>query len=357
MNWKNKLTELLHIDYPIVQAPMLGVSTPEMAAQISNAGGLGSLAVGGLAPQKTAELIRHTQTLTDRPFAVNLFAHEIPEINLRQVAAMKSFLLQLCAKYELPFEEKDFAPLEFHSYKEQIAILIEEKILVVSFTFGIPDDTYLQQMKANDIKLIGTATSVAEAVLLGEKGIDAITAQGIEAGGHRGSFLDKERLPQVGLFTLLTGIRERSDTPVLAAGGICDARSIAATLMLGAKGVQIGTAFIASDESTAIPSYKARLRHAADTDSVLTRTFSGRWARGLYNDFMKELEQSGLNIPDYPIQNSLTAKLRSLAQQHDNSDLTNLWAGQAAYKAEAKPVATIFKELVKQTEELAYSRT
>lgn len=356
MNWKNKITELLHIDYPIVQAPMLGVSTPEMAAQISNAGGLGSLAVGGLSPQKTTELIRHTQKLTDKPFAVNLFAHNIPEVNGQQVIDMKTFLLQLCAKYELPFEEKDFAPFEFHSYEEQLSILIEERVPIVSFTFGIPDDAYLKQLRDKDIRLIGTATSVAEAVLLDEKGIDIITAQGIEAGGHRGSFLDKDRLPQVGLFTLLTGIRERSNTPVLAAGGICDARSIAAALMLGAKGVQLGTAFIASDESAAIPSYKARLRQAADTDSMLTRTFSGRWARGLSNDFMQEVEQSGLEIPAYPIQNSLTAKLRALAQQRDNSALTNLWAGQAANKAEPKPAATIFKDLIKQTEELAYSR-
>lgn len=350
MNWKNRLTELLHIDYPIVQAPMLGVSTPEMAAAIANAGGLGSLPVGGLAPDKTAELIRRTKALTGKPFAVNLFTYPIPQPVPEQVTAMKAFLLQLCARHGLPFEEQDFGAFHFHSYKEQIEVLVQEKVSIVSFTFGIPDDEDLQRMRSNGMVLIGTATCVREAVLLEEKRVDAISAQGIEAGGHRGSFLEEEPLPHVGLLPLLTGIIEKVKVPVIAAGGICDGKSIAAALALGAAGVQPGTAFIAADESSAIPAYKERLRTAIDTESSLTRAFSGRWARGLRNSFMDAVEAAGITIPAYPIQNILTTNIRQLAQRLNNSELTNLWAGQCAYKAEAKPAATIFRELVLQAE-------
>ncbi len=352
MNWKNELTDLLHINYPIVQAPMLGVSTPEMAAAISNAGGLGSLAVGGLSPQKTEELIHRTKELTTRPFAVNLFAHDIPAYDLQHVSDMKEILVQLCAKYDIPFSEQDFEPFHFHTYKEQIAILVREKIPVVSFTFGIPDDESMEAIRSAGSILAGTATCVKEALLLGEKGADIITVQGIEAGGHRGTFIEDEPLPQVGLIALLTSIRDHTQTPLIAAGGICDGPSVRAAMTMGAKGVQPGTLFIASDESIAIPAYKAALRHAKDTDSVLTRTFSGRWARGLRNAFIDELSSAGSPILPYPIQNSLTGKIRALAQQLNKKDMTNLWAGQCAYKAKAAPTEEILRALINETEDI-----
>lgn len=351
MNWENEVTNALHINYGIVQAPMLGVTTPEMVAEISNAGGLGSLPVGGLSPQKTIALIHATKALTMRPFAVNFFAHHIPVPDAVQVKEMKAFLLELCIRYQLPFKKEDFEPFRFYTYKEQIDIIIQEQIPVASFTFGIPDEESIREMKNKGIVLIGTATCVKEAILLDQKGVDIIAAQGIEAGGHRGSFLDEGAIPEVALMPLLNGIIEKTQKPVLAAGAICDGRTIKAAYTLGAKGVQIGTAFIAGNESAAIPSYKGALQQSTDTDSVLTRAFSGRWARGLRNEFMNEIEQSGLVIPDYPVQNSLTARIRSLAQQLDRKALTNLWAGQSAAQAEAKPVAVIFKEMIRQAEE------
>ncbi|MEI6947277.1 nitronate monooxygenase [Paraflavisolibacter sp. H34] len=352
MNWKNEITEALRIDYPIVQAPMLGVTTPAMVAQIANAGGLGSLPVGGLSPDKTLELIRRTRERTDRPFAVNLFAHGIPEPRQGEVQEMKSFLVRLCAQYGLPFAEKDFEPFRFYSYREQIGILLQEQVPIVSFTFGNLDEESIQALKAKGTVLIGTATSTQEALLLEEKGIDIITAQGIEAGGHRGTFLDEGPLPQVGLVSLLTGITSRTRKPVLAAGGICDGPTAKAAFIMGAKGLQIGTAFIASDESAAIPAYKEALAHAADTDTALTRAFSGRWARGLRNRFMDEVERSGLAIPAYPVQNSLVAKIRLLSQAQNNKELTTLWAGQSAARAKALPAAMIFRDLIKEVEEL-----
>ncbi|GAA4466761.1 nitronate monooxygenase family protein [Nemorincola caseinilytica] len=356
MQWKNEITKLLGVTYPIVQAPMLGVSTPQMAAAISNAGGLGSLAVGGLSPQRTTDLIRATRALTDKPFAVNFFAHDIPVPDKEQVAPMKMLLLGLCSKYGLPFEEGDFEPFHFSSYKEQVEILVKEGVQAVSFTFGIPDDDSIGIMKRAGISLTGTATSCAEAMALEEKGVDIITAQGIEAGGHRGSFIEGA-LPQVGLMSLLTTIRAHTRTPVLATGGICDGRSVHGAMAMGAAGVQIGTLFIASTESAAIPSYKAAVCRASDTDSKLTRAFSGRWARGLRNAFMEEVEAANIPIPPYPIQNSLTGKIRTIAQQLDNKEMTNLWTGQCTAKVTERPSAVIFKDLVREIEELKKENT
>jgi nitronate monooxygenase len=177
-----------------------------------------------------------------------------------------------------------------------------------------------------------------------------ICAQGIEAGGHRGTFITDEPLPQVGLISLLSQIRDKIDKPVIAAGGIADGKAINAMLALGAAAVQIGTAFIASPESKAIEGYKEQLLTSTDTSSELTRTFSGRWARGIRNEFMKAVDISGLTIPTYPIQNSLTTKLRAAAQKLNNKDFTNLWAGQSSYKAEAKSTREIFLRLVREME-------
>jgi len=350
MNWKNELTELLQIKYPIVQAPMLGVSTPEMAAAISNAGGLGSVAVGGLSPQKTRELIQRTKELTSKPFAVNLFAHSVPAYDEQQVHDMKHLLVQLCARHDIPFEEKSFEPFHFYSYKDQVAILLQERISVISFTFGIPDDESMTAMKAAGSILTGTATCVKEALMLEARGADVITVQGIEAGGHRGTFIDDEPLPQVGLIALLTAIKDKTGKPLIAAGGICDGPSARAAMVVGAHAIQPGTLFIASEESAAIPAYKAAVQSAKDTDSTLTRAFSGRWARGLRNAFMSELDGMGLPIPPYPVQNSLTGKIRALAQQSNNKEMTNLWAGQCAYKARQGSARDIFNELVQAIE-------
>lgn len=352
MNWKNHLTTLLQIDYPIIQAPMLGVTSPEMAAAISNAGGLGSLPVGGLSPKKTHELIQKTKTLTNKPFAVNLFVHTIQQIDVPQAEKMIAFLDNIAADYNLDFEKPHIENLQFYSYKDQIDILINENIPIVSFTFGIPDDNSIKLLKEKNIVLIGTATSVEEAKLLEQKGVDAITVQGIEAGGHRGSFIKNEPLPQVGLMALLPQIADTVNLPLLASGAINDGRTIKAAFALGAAAVQIGTAFIASHESSAIPSYKTALAAAADTDTTLTKIYSGRWARGIKNEFIKLIRNSGISIPDYPIQNSLTTSFRAKAQQQDNNQFTNMWAGQSAFGAQQKPAADIFWEMVKSTEKL-----
>jgi nitronate monooxygenase len=352
MEWKNEMATLLKITYPVIQAPMLGVTTPEMVAAVAERGGLGSLPVGGLSPDRTRELIRKTKSLTEKPFAVNLFTNDVPEYSREDAEAMQDFLAKFCEENQLVFERQSLDALRFYSYREQVEILTEENIPVISFTFGIPDDDSIGVFKQHGITLIGTATSVREAVLLEKAGVNAIVAQGIEAGGHRGSFLDDEPLPQVGTFVLVPEMISRISKPVIAAGGIKNGTTIKAAFQLGAQAVQIGTAFITSDESLAMPSFKTALQRAQVTDSAVTRAFSGRWARGLRNQFMDAIEESGLNIPPYPIQNVLTTGLRSKAQQADRKEFTNLWAGQASAGAEIRSSADIFARLIAETEAL-----
>jgi nitronate monooxygenase len=346
------LTDLLQVNYPIIQAPMLGVSTPEMAAAVSNEGGIGSLAVGGLSPETTKQLIHKTKSLTEKPFAVNLFAHEIPAYSEVDLEPMQNLLLQLADKRGYDLGAADLTNFRHYNHLDLIEILIEEKISLVSFTFGCLDPESIRALKQNACTLIGTATCVAEALFLQQQGIDMIVVQGLEAGGHRGTFLEDIPLPQVGLFSLLPQVRSKVRLPCIAAGGINSAQAIKAAFALGADGVQIGTAFIGTKESEAITSYKKRLEEAKDTDTKLTRSFSGRWARGIENEMMLEIEQAGIAIPPYPLQNSLTAKLRKLAQQNNDSQYTTLWAGQSPGGNRSLQSKEVFRNLVEQYEAL-----
>jgi nitronate monooxygenase len=346
MQKSSTLSKLLNIKYPVVQGAMLGVSTPAMAAAVSNSGGLGSLAVGGLSPEKTAELIRETKQLTNRPFAVNLFANPIPEnIDAARFNQMQNFLKDLLEKNNIPFERKEAISLRPNSYIDQIDVLIREKVNIVSFTFGLLNEESISKLKHAGILLIGTATCVQEAVLLYKNGIDIITAQGIEAGGHRGSFLDQD-VPQIGSMSLIPLIADAVDIPILAAGGIADGRAFRAAMALGASGVQIGSIFIPSTESIASNVYKQAVMQAADVDTTLTKAFTGRWARGIKNKFMAEFEKSGLETPDYTAQVSLTGSMRSYATQHDQKDFISMWAGQSSSKAVRGTTTEIFMKLV-----------
>lgn len=348
MRFPNNISSILSIDYPIIQAPMLGVSTPEMAAAASNEGALGSLAVGGLSPEATRQLIRRTKSLTSKPFAVNLFVHSIPAWNENDIKPMQDFLLQLATEKGYLLTPEDVSDFHFHTYHEQLDILLQEGIRFVSFTFGCLDPASISLLKKNGCLLIGTATCVEEALLLQQQRIDMISIQGFEAGGHRGTFLDNIPLPQIGLFSLLPQIKQAINIPCIAAGGINSAHTMQAAFDLGADAVQIGTAFISTQESVAIDAYKERLPYSTGNDAAITRAFSGRWARGLRNEMMQRIEASGIPVPPYPVQNSLTAKFRKLAQQANDSDYTNLWAGQSASMTNWKTTKEVINDLVRQ---------
>ena len=351
MQWKNAVTDVFGIEYPIVQAPMLGVTTPEMVAAISNGGALGSLPVGGLPPDKTGELIRKTRTLTGKPFAVNLFTYEYHEATTAGIDEMQAFLRSFCQDKNIPYNIKENYSFPSYSYKDQVKVLLEENVSIVSFTFGIPDDESLHLMKSKGVILVGTATSGEEAKVLESKGIDVVVAQGIEAGGHRGSFLAGEVLPMVGTMALVPQIAKIVNLPVLAAGGITSGNTIKGAFSLRASGVQVGTAFIPSVESATSAFHKQRTLDARETDTVLTRALSGRWARGFSTLLIRTIENSGLEIPGYPVQLDLAAQIRAYGQQQHNVDLVPLWAGQGGAAAkEILSAAAILDLLIQQTE-------
>jgi nitronate monooxygenase len=217
---------------------------------------------------------------------------------------------------------------------------------IISFTFGLLEPDEIDLLKSQSCKLIGTATSIREATLLDQSGVDAIVAQGFEAGGHRGSFLMDEPLPQVGLIALLPQVVDTVSVPVVAAGGLFDERTVKAAFILGAAGVQLGSFFIASDESAASNAYKEAVQRSVDTSTALTKAFSGRWARGIRNGFMERIDQSGLPIPYYTYQNSLTAAMRAYGQQHNLGEFISLWAGQSACRSQMGRAGDIFLSLI-----------
>ncbi|WP_343674289.1 nitronate monooxygenase [Chitinophaga sp.] len=338
------LTALLPIDRPIVQAPMFGVTTPAMVAAAASTGALGSLAIADLSPQKSIEQIRATRQLTNKPFAVNLFVHQVPEKTdelRKQYTHTKSYIEDIAAKNGLTVRLPELDTLQITPYQEQIDALISEQCKIVSFTFGIPDPQSIQKLKANHTLLIGTCTSVAEAIALEQQGIDIICVQGIEAGGHRGSFIG---LPQIGGISLLPQVYESVKTPLIYAGGIYNKNNMQAALALGAQAVQIGSLLIASKESALLPFEKERLKTVKENEVVLTNTFSGRFARGINNAFIQSLASTDYILP-YPYQNKLTAELRRIARAHQNSEFVNIWIGQSIQSFSTDSTAAIINRL------------
>ncbi|KAN0003572.1 hypothetical protein ACTFIZ_009714 [Dictyostelium cf. discoideum] len=372
------IKKLFNIKYPIIQAPMLGVTTPEMVAKSSNCGIMGSLALGGLSSQQTRELIKKTKSITNKRFSVNLFVDDLNKIKKDQndYKIMKDFLynnnnnnnflpIEVLNKIKLQQDSSNnnnnnFLPefvdeLKLYNYQDQINVILEEGIDIISFTFGIMDKESIAKIKSfnsNSI-LIGTATCLEEAKILEDYGIDIICAQGIEAGGHRGSFIQGDMntsidsLPQIALLPLVTSLLENCKVPIIAAGSITNKTTIDSLISMGVAGVQIGSLFIASNESCAINSWKDAIINSTDTSTSLTRSFSGRWARGIKNQFMENFNnQLSIKIPPYPIQNELTKPLRSISQKDNNNQFTNLWSGQQGYKSKKLPIEQIIKELI-----------
>ena len=351
MFWPEKISEKLNIQYPVIQAPMFGVSTPEMAAAANRVSCLGSLAIADLSGKMSAQLIRETKKLTDKPFAVNVFVHKIPEMTdalKDQYVKTKKFLEDFAGKNKIEVHLPDLNEIKVNSYHEQIDAVIEEQCKIVSFTFGNIDDKSIQKLKENGIVLIGTCTSVEEAVQLEKSGIDLICVQGIEAGGHRGSF-EVENIPQIGGFSLLSQVYDSVNVPLIYAGGIYNARTIRAAKDLGAEGFQVGSILLASKESALQDFEKERLENVREKDVVLTKSFSGRYARGIKNTFIETLENSDYILP-YPYQNKLTGALRKAARNNKNADFVNLWLGQSIHQYSKSSAEEILRNLIRSCE-------
>lgn len=344
------VSELLGTRYPLVQAPMAGgFTSPELVAAVSEAGGLGSIGGAMLSPEELRASIRSVRTLTGRPFGVNLFAPlPRPEASPEAVAAMHDALAPLRAELGLP--EPDVVPAlpPAGLLDDQLTVLVEERVPVFSFAFGIAP--FEPAREAGSV-VLGTATTAAEAVALEQQGVDAIVAQGSEAGGHRGTFLGAFADGLVGGVALVPQIVDRVSVPVLLAGGIMDGRGIAAAFALGAEGVQLGTAFIGCPESGAPEAYREALAAASDDATTVTPAYSGRHARAVRNAYIDTVERSGLEPLPYPLQGAVGLDIRTAALQAGRSDLMFLLAGQAAGMIRRLPAAELVEALVHETEQ------
>jgi nitronate monooxygenase len=352
-NWRRtRLTERLGIGYPIVQGPFGGgLSSPTLAAAVSNLGGLGSYGAQGHPPERIREVATAIRGLTDRPFAMNLWV-STEDAGAREVgpAEFVEALAPLLPLYrELGVEPPAYQPLPPPPFARQAEALVAAGVPVFSFVFGVPDAAILADCRGRGIVTLGTATTVAEAVALDEAGVDVVVASGLEAGGHRTSFLASAESSLTGLLALVPQVVDAVAVPVVAAGGIADGRGVAAALALGAHGVQVGTAFLACEESNAASGHKEALLTARSGETLLTRALSGRLARGLRNRLAAHLEREGRAPLPYPVQGDLLSPLRREALARNRTELVSLWAGQAAPLARHRRARDVFDALVAET--------
>ncbi|MEK3719833.1 NAD(P)H-dependent flavin oxidoreductase [Paenibacillus sp. FSL H8-0034] len=326
---KTEVCQLFNIRYPIFLAGMAGgPSTVKLVAAVSNAGGLGTLGAAYMEPKAIREAIREIRQLTDAPFAVNLFAIQVPDNNTR-IGEVQGELNRLRNVLGVTHATQEPVSTPDH-FQEQLAVVLEEKVPVISTAFGVLSEPFVQQAKSAGIRIVTMVTTVREAILAEQAGCDCIVAQGSEAGGHRGTFDVKEHPvgANIGTFSLIPQIVDHVKIPVIAAGGIMDGRGLVAALALGAQGVQMGTRFLTAVESGAHDTYKQALLASTEESTVITKAFSGRPARGIRNLFIRQWDASGIEPLPFPTQNTVTRDIRNAAAKHNNADYMSLWAGQ-----------------------------
>jgi nitronate monooxygenase len=350
--WKNnRLCKLLGMEYPIIQAPMAGSSTADMAIASSRAGALGSVAAAMLVPDQLTEQCRQVRENTNGPYNVNFFVHQEPELDETRDRAMRNLLKPAYDALGVP--DVPEATIPFPSFgPPQLEVLLCERPPVVSFHFGLPDDPSIQQLKDYGAKILCSATCVNEARELESRGVDAIIAQGFEAGGHRGTFSKPYDKGEVGTMALVPQVVDAVTVPVIAAGGIADGRGIAAALALGADGVQIGTAFLRCPESAANAAYRNALAQSGDDQTRITQAFSGRPARGIDNRFIREFAGKEDQFPDFPIPNSLTGPMRAASGKINSGDFMSLWSGQAGSLSRDLPTGDLIDTLIRETKDV-----
>jgi nitronate monooxygenase len=342
------LQQLLGIELPIIQAPMAGVQGSTLAVAVSNAGGLGSLPCAMLSHEAMRNELAAIKAQTDKPFNVNFFCHTPPAPSVEREAAWRATLSPYYKELGIDLETIPVGPGRAPFSSEAANVLSEFKPAVVSFHFGLPSAELLARVKALGSKILSSATTVEEARWLEAHGVDAIIAQGLEAGGHRGMFLSEDLSTQVGTFALLPQIVQKVNVPVIAAGGIADGKGVAAAMMLGAAGVQIGTAYLLCPEATTSVVHRALLKSEAALHTALTNLFSGRPARGIVNRIMRELGPISSIVPPFPLAASAIAPLRAKAESQGSGDFSPLWAGQNTTGCKEIPAADLTKELARE---------
>lgn len=335
------------IQLPIIQAPMAGANGSEMVIAVSEAGGLGSLPCAMLTPEKIREEIAAIKSQTSKPFNVNFFCHKPANPDAARDREWKAILAHYYDEFGLnplaATPSADRAPFD----STACSIVAETKPAVVSFHFGLPGDDLLGRVRGAGSKIISSATTVEEAKWLAKRGCDAIIAQGYEAGGHRGIFLNDKVANQVGTMALVPQIVDAVDVPVIAAGGITDGRGVAAALALGASAVQVGTAYLFTPEAKISKIHRAALLKARDESTVLTNVLTGRPARGIVNRVIREVGPMNDDSPAFPTAGGPLAPLKAAAEASGSGDFSNLWSGQASALAVENGAGPLTRKLLK----------
>ncbi|WP_078380777.1 NAD(P)H-dependent flavin oxidoreductase [Sutcliffiella halmapala] len=346
----NEINEFLKIEVPIIQAPMAGgVTTSKLVAEVSSAGGLGMIGAGYMTPSQTRDQIREVTQLTSNLFGINLFVPNEFSVTKNEITSAVELLQPIYEQLNIQQIDSQDIPNSSNvidTFNEQIRIVIEEKVPVCTFTFGIPSKEIMDELKRHHIILIGTATTVREAVEIEKSGMDIVVVQGSEAGGHRGNFIDGFRESLVGLMSLIPQVVDNVKIPVIAAGGIMDGRGLLASMCLGAKAVQMGTAFLTCIESGAHEVHKEAILQAKEDQIVLTRAYSGKWARGIQTKFIQEMQQHEEIVPEFPVQNTLTQPIRKAAVAQNNQDYMSLWSGQSPSLAKRQTVRELMESII-----------
>ena len=327
---------------PIIQAPMAGASFDAMAAAVSKAGAMGSLAAAGVAPDEMGPLVESIRAQTDAPFGVNLLMARPVSPAPAEVDAALSRLAPWYAELglDIPDHPNRFA----QDFNAQLEALTRAAPPVASFSFSILTPAQVEALHAAGSYVVGTANTVEEAIAWAKVGADGICAQGFEAGGHHAYFLEDIEASSVGTMALVATVLQAVDVPVIAAGGIMDGRGVAAALALGASAVQMGSAFLLADEAIVGPVWQQAIRDAPSDATRLTRAFSGRYARGIENRFLREMRAVQEDVPAYPVQNRLTQAMRAAANEAGDPEMMSLWAGQAVKLAKAGQAGEMVKQ-------------
>ena len=339
------LRDILGVDYPVIQAPMAGVQLGALAVAVAEAGGLGSLPCAMLTPDGIRKEMQAIRARTAKPINVNFFCHEAPAPSAAREAAWRAMLAPYYKEFGIDAAKIPEGPGRAPFSAEAVEVLEEFKPPVVSFHFGLPSADLLARVRRTGAKILSSATTVEEGRWLEAQGVDAVIAQGAEAGGHRGMFLTADLSTQIGIFALVPQLVRALKVPVIAAGGIADAKGVAAAMELGAAGVQVGTAFLLCPEATTNAVHRAALKSADATHTALTNVFTGRPARGIVNRVIRELGATNAAAPEFPLAVSAIAPLRAKAEAAGSGDFSPLWSGQNPGGCREVPAAQLFKEL------------
>jgi nitronate monooxygenase len=339
------LAAFLGIDLPIIQAPMAGAQGSALAVAVSNAGGLGSLPCAMLGPEAMRKELTAIRAGTKKPYNVNFFCHEQPKPDPRGEALWRTALSRYFNEFGIDADAIAAGPGRLPFGAESAQVLEEFRPAAVSFHFGLPSPELVARVRACGAKVLSSATTVDEARWLEARGVDAVIAQGLEAGGHRGIFLSADLDTQVSTLALVPQIVKAVRIPVIAAGGIADAKGVAAAMALGAAGVQVGTAYLLCPEASTSAVHRAALKSDAARATALTNLFTGRPARGIVNRIMREMGPISAAAPAFPLATSAISPLRAKAESGGSGDFSPLWCGQNASGCKEVPAAQLTREL------------